>query len=496
MSHLIPVVPHQCCSLSPSELDSAKLTAERLRREKPELGVDPLFRNLVPHEIVDAPALHIDDLTSIQNPDSSIILFQERARLRAMDGDVLATSLTPVEGYESYCRDSLGMGCVVWVTPKPLNDPLELAGACWEDRRVRRELVRRVRQDGLRYIHPHMGSKAAWELALLLSQASHRSVEVIGPPPSVTQFANDKGEFSKLVTAMFGSGAIPASAVVWNKATAAKRLKELDSFAQFIAVKLPSAAGGTGNVLISTSEIRDRTLQRIEEILDDRLRHLKYEVGDELLVTQWVDNLIGSPSAQIWIPTRSQGLPILEGLFMQNVSPGQGCFLGFGPAQLTDELKETITRRCLQLARVYQLLGYVGRCSLDMLLVGPNLQEAKMEFIECNGRWGGTSLPMTAMNRMFSDWRSRPFSARTLKVDGLCQMTFPNLLRLLEGQLYQKKLNSGKFVLFNPRRTLVHSEVSVIALHQHWNSDDNAFENLEQTILAALESSDGVISRA
>lgn len=492
MSHLIPVVPHQCCELTPSELDSAEQTAARLRREKPGLCINPLFRDLVPDEIVDAPALHVDDLTTIQNSDSSAVFFQERARLRAMDGDLLATSLPQVEGYESYCRKSLGLGRVDWVTPTPLDNPLELAEACWEDRTTRRDLVHRVRREGLRYIHPHMGSKPPWELALLLSQASHRTVEVIAPPPAVTRFANDKGEFTRLVMAMFGPEAAPASAVVWNRATAAKRLKEFDSSARFVAVKLPSAVGGAGNVLISTSELRDRTLRQIDELLHERLRRLNYEIGDELLISHWVDDLVGSPSAQLWIPPRPQGLPILEGLFMQNIDPGKGHFSGFGPAELPAALHQTITRQSLQLARVFQLLGYVGRCSLDMLLVGPSMEESKMEFIECNGRWGGTSLPMTAMNRMFSDWQTHPFTTRTLKVEGLSQIAFPRLMRLLGGQLYQKASKSGTYVLFNPQRAIVRNEVSAVALHRHWNIVDNPFEDLKRAILAELAKTEEV----
>ncbi len=492
-SPLLPIVPHQSYVLTPSELDFAEQTATRLLSEQPELRINPLFRELVVDRIVAAPTFHVDDLKTIQKSDPSTVWSQERARLRAVDGDVLATTLPEVAGYETYCRERLGLGHVSWIAPTAVADPLRLAEACWEDRQVRRELVRRIRQDGLRYIHPYIGSAGPWELALLLSQASHRPVQVIAPPPEVTKFANDKGSFTKLVSTMFGSAAAPASAVVWNRATAAKQLRELGRTAQLVVIKLPSSASGVGNLLIPICEIQDRTLRQIEDLLNERLGALNYSSCEELLVTHWVNDLVCSPSAQLWIPPAQQGPPILEGLFTQKIEPGNTCFIGCEPIELPAALHQRIIRQCLQLARVYQMLGYIGRCSLDMLLVGPSRQQAEMEFIECNGRWGGTSLPMTLINRLFGDWQKHPFSSRTVKIQGVDQLDFLDLLRLIDDQLYRRSSDSGNLVLFNPQRALVRSELSVIALHENGTTSDQVFASLSQRVEAALATNNEVV---
>jgi len=53
-----------------------------------------------------------------------------------------------------------------------------------------------------------------------------------------------------------------------------------------------------------------------------------------------------------------------------------------------------------RLAVLLQELGYFGRCSFDAVISGPDLDNAELHWIECNGRWGGVSLPMTLANRL------------------------------------------------------------------------------------------------
>ncbi len=472
------IVPHQCCALSSSELEFAQQAASRLAKAKPELGIDPIFQALVAKTFDNRPCLHVDDLTEIQRAGGEAAVFQERARLRAGNGDVLATSLPLIDGYESYCQDHLGLGSVQWIQAPCRSHPLRLAEACWEDRSVRRELVRHIRAGDMRYIHPHMGSQASWELALLLSQASRRTLEVIAPPPAVTKFANDKGAFATLVDEMFGSEATPANSVAWNAATTAKQLRQLTTTAiQMVAIKLPRSSSGEGNLLIPMTDLRDRSLHEIDDMLRERLPDLKYESGDELLVTQWLEDVVASPSAQIWIPPTEQQLPCLEGIFVQVTKGKQGYFSGFCPVALPHRLEQQITRQCLQLARVYQLLGYVGRCSFDMLLIGSDMESAALEFIECNGRWGGTSLPMTMMNRIFGDWQQQPFSSRIFRLEGARQVSFADTLSALGDELYCKRSGQGKYVLFNPQRTRMRDDFSIVALHDNWQAASDSSSN-------------------
>jgi len=478
---LLPIVKHQCCELTPAEVEFAEQVAAHVVANHPQLKIDPLFESLVPTKIVDAPALHVDDLSGIQNTPANQAFYQERARLRAMDGDLLATALPPVERYEMYCQAMLGLGRVAWLTPNCHGRPLNVVEACFTDRSVRREIVQHVRRQGLRYIHPHIGSRAPWELALLIQQASHMPIEVIAPPPELTRWVNDKGEFTKLVHTMFGEDATPPTEVVWNVASAASSLQSIMASAtRYVAIKLPSAAGGGGNLLIAKNELRDRTLTEIDELLHERLPQLKYSSGEELLVTLWADDLVASPSAQMWIPPHAQASPILEGLFMQVIDQRTGRFTGFGPARLPAKTKEQMTRQCLLIAHVFQRLGYVGRCSLDMLLVGESVEDSAMKFIECNGRWGGTSLPMTLMNRLFADWRKQPFGNRNVVVPGIERLPFAVLLDVLGKQLFRLSAKKGQLILFNPQRMRVQGEVSLIEFRDSWNSSVDSCQPLTE----------------
>ncbi|QDT02113.1 hypothetical protein K227x_04840 [Rubripirellula lacrimiformis] len=484
MNDWFPIVDHACCQMSSDEREFADRVAVDVLERHPELKLSSLLSEFRATELVPAPSLHLDDLSEIrrvENSDQSF--FQERARVRAGDGDFLATSWHADETYEQYCRGSLHLGKVDRIHPRQ-NEDLEhsdgvhLAEALWKDRRTRRDLIRAIRQDGLRYLHPHMGSHAVWHLALLLHQASHRPLKVIGAPPEVTVFANDKGQFTRLVHRMFGPTATPPSHVVWNTANAAKRIQQIDGEACCVALKLPNAAGGEGNLVLSMETIRNHSLTEVDRLLREQLPQLRYEDGDELLVTTWQTGVIAAPSAQLWLPPSVDKQPILEGLFVQRIETGQGRFTGFGAADIPHDLRARMTRQCLQLGRVYQRLGYVGRCSFDTVLVGPDLESSQMQFIECNGRWGGTSLPMTLMNRVFGDWKSQPFATRTLKIPGSRNLSFQNVLAAIGKDVYDHRLETGDVILMNPRRMTIRDEVSVIVLRSAWtdNPDDRFAE--------------------
>ena len=122
-----------------------------------------------------------------------------------------------------------------------------------------------------------------------------------------------------------------------------------------------------------------------------------------LLVGVWELPLVASPSVQLWIPHRTIGAPIVEGIFEQIVEEGQ--FVGASSSTLPAALRQRIAEEAVYIACLFQELGYFGRCSLDTVL----LDSGALLWIECNGRWGGVSVPMTLINRLVGDWQSRSF---------------------------------------------------------------------------------------
>ena len=116
------------------------------------------------------------------------------------------------------------------------------------------------------------------------------------------------------------------------------------------------------------------------------------------------------------------------------------------------------------LATVFQHLGYVGRCSFDLVLIGDSIETADFQFIECNGRWGGTSLPMTLMNRMFGDWSAQPFATYVLTLDGAGRIPWRKWRDRLGPLGFDRRTGKGKFILLNPQYLAERDMVSVIAV--------------------------------
>jgi hypothetical protein len=169
---LIPIVEQYAPAPSTADVSRVGTLAHELAR-RVDLAVDSQFRPLVARHLDAAPTLHLDDLSGIPMLDhgQDVSYMQDRARLRAGDGDIVATCTMHLHepagvappgmngsSFEVYCQQQLGLGKPVWLTPQHRGNRLHLAEACWEDRRVRRALVRAARAGELTSIHPHMGT--------------------------------------------------------------------------------------------------------------------------------------------------------------------------------------------------------------------------------------------------------------------------------------------------------------------------------------------------
>jgi hypothetical protein len=460
--------------------------AESLQREQPQLVAADDYQALSPKRLVDARTLHLDDVSDIPMLDKGrdVRFMQDRARLRAGNGDLVASSAPEVPGYEEYCRDQLGLGSPEWLRPPALAHPLRIAAACWEDRETRRRLLRELRQGGLFYVHPHMGTLPVWQLASMLHRWSRRRVEVIAPPPPVTAWANNKLAFTDTVTRLFGASYVPRTLRASNIATLALHVKQLAPESKTIVVKLPDSAGGGGNLVFEAARFRSLSLSEVHAAVRKVLESLQWNRKTDLLVGSWQTGVLCSPSAQLWIPPEEQGPPLVEGIFQQMAIGAQGMFVGSHPAWLPPPVAEEIANRSYCLALLYQQLGYVGRCSFDLLLVGSDMEHSRPQFVECNGRWGGTSVPMMLLNRLFRDWTQRPFATRVCQVPGLQMLSFTQLLRQCASDAYDARTGAGSLIFFNPGRIQAQSGIGIVALAPSWLE---AARRLEQEIPERLQ---------
>jgi hypothetical protein len=474
----IPIVPHFEPQVSITQQEKVDRLAERLLLERPELAPPEIFRPFIPDTLHQAPSLHVDDLSAVSRlkPTRETSFFQDRARLRAGDDDVLLTCGSATEGYPDYCADFLGLGRPTWLHPVSPGGPLRVAEAAWEDRSVRRELVHRIRNKDLQYLHPHMGTLPIWELALLLGESSHHRFKVIAPTPEVTRWANDKVAFTETVTQLFGESAAPRSRHAWNESTLVSRMKELSEGCSFVGVKLPNSAGGDGNFVFDASDLQQRTAPEIQELVQSRIGD-RWSGKQPMLIDVWETDVLCSPSVQTWIPPQKDCSPVVEGVFVQATEGQEGVFVGSQPAQFPHALTQEIVDRSWLLAKLFQNVGYIGRCSFDLVLIGESLGSCHIEFIECNGRWGGTSLPMLLMNRLFNDWVNQPYVVHLVQMPGLDRIPFSQLLDCLGDELYDRRTGKGQLILFNAARMKQYSSIPVVSLGDTWAAAArNAFE--------------------
>ena len=481
----VPIVPHFDPHPAEAEMKKVNSLAERLLLEHSEFQIPSIFQHLVPSSLHQAASIHVDDLSGIARLHlrDTIAHYQDRARLRAGDGDVVLTCGEPPSGYEEYCESFLGLGRPQWLRPQYHTNQLRVAEAAWEDRSVRRDLVRAIRRGGVEYLHPHMGTLPVWELALLLTSASHRPVQVIAPLPALTRWVNDKVAFTSLVTRLFGGEVAPETDSAWNESTLVIKLKSMAEHCRYVGVKLPNSAGGEGNFVFNSTELRGKTSAEVKTLIRATLPD-QFELTAPLLIDAWRTDTLCSPSSQMWIPPLGDGSPLVEGVFVQATIGAEGTFVGNQPAELPDAITNSIVEKSWMLASVLQRLGYLGRCSFDLILVGESLDNCHLEFIECNGRWGGTSLPMTLMNRLFGDWKKRPFAAHDVEVSGLDALEFSELLDVVSHELFDVRTGDGNLVLYSPQKLKRYSAVDAVWLG---NSCKDAASHLSNQLPSLLD---------
>ena len=113
---------------------------------------------------------------------------------------------------------------------------------------------------------------------------------------------------------------------------------------------------------------------------------------------------------------------------------------------------------------LFQELGYFGRCSLDAIISVDGGGRSKVQWIECNGRWGGVSLPMTLAHRILpADGAGGMVVMQPTGAEVNIHPLAETLSRL--GDLLFRKGSSGKgIVLTSPPAPTGDSRMSMLAL--------------------------------
>ena len=446
------VIGRIACTPSRAETAQVEALAEEILRADPRLDATAVFGEGAKTGLTDLPTLHIHAVDGAFQGGSPV-LREHRALLLAREGD-LAVIDRPSSDFARYCRDDVGLGRVEVLAPGGWRHRGRLALRALLDEELCRRVARVARIAGGLNVAPYQATGGVWALAGRIAHIAGVPVHVGGPPPRLAAAVNNKVWFSTWVERLLGERALPPTTSASSWGHLADRVRHLARTHGRVGIKLPSAAGSAGNLVMEAEEILAfSSLAGLRAHLRELFAGLGWTDPFPTLVSVWEDSVLRSPSLQGWIPHPHQGPPILEGVFDQSVTGPTGRFVGCAPSTLPREVKEHIAAEGGRILLLFQRLGWYGRCSLDTILVGSELDSAALHWVECNGRWGGTSIPMTLVNRLTGNWAHRPF----VTVGGLFpegRQHFGELLRDARSRLFDRAVGRGLVLLSpGPRET-------------------------------------------
>jgi hypothetical protein len=405
----LPIVEFPGVRLDAAQSQRIAGVAKRMLADEPMLASTQMFGDKVSTGIDDAPALFFEDhaeITLYTQPGTDLGL-QYRALMLAGDGDMVLISGPRSEDFEAYCRHTLGLGSVTVLGVPSAIGFATLPERCVATPGALEPIIDTARKHRRLNLVPYIGTRQAWRFAGLIAERTGARIRVAAPPPHLTHRVNDKLWFAQCIKELLGPEALPPSYCTFGPASLSGRLTALARRFDRIVIKIPDSAGAAGNPVFPSELIRRLPPEALSRRVLRLLAKRGWNGGFPLLVGAWDCEVLASPSVQIWIPSRDDSLPVVEGVFDQTLADEKGTFVGAMPCELPEPVRFRLAGEALQLASLFQQLGYFGRCSFDAVVAGDGAATARPHWIECNGRWGGTSIPMTLANRLLGDWKQR-----------------------------------------------------------------------------------------
>lgn len=453
----LPVIAHETAATGQREHERIAAIAARLIDEEPALAAAEAFGPAVRCGPGDGPALLIGDHSEIALAtahDTGALDY--RMLLLGRSGDTAVIHGPRCPPFEAYLDETLGLGRADVRIPgiagsETASLDLSLPLHCLRDEALMASLAATAREQGRIGILPYISTDQAWLLAdAIATRADGAQVDMCGAPPRLTRRVNDKLWFAQRVIDVLGERALPPSYHAYGPAALAGRVDSLLRTYGRVVVKVPDSASSAGNVTIESARIDALGTDSLRDILLGLLGQMGWRERYPLMVGVWDCPVVSSPSVQVWIPERSAGPPLIEGIFEQVVEGERAAFVGAGPAEMPPDWRRLLAHEAMQLARLFQMLGYFGRMSFDAVIAGSDYPRGRLHWIECNGRWGGVSLPMTLVNRLAGDWQRRPFVVVQQGGLDLPPRGFERVMGVLESLLFRPGEREEGIVILTP----------------------------------------------
>jgi hypothetical protein len=480
----LPVVEQIPVTVEHTEQRRIAGLADDVRRDDPALTLPP-GDGRVRQGVGDGPALVFEDhgeipLFTAAAPSA----LEYRSLLLAEDGDVFALGGKRVPDFEAYARDELRLGDVT-VLPRPagtgsLPDALRTDPAC------RSRLVRLARERGSLTVIPFLSTAGAWRLAEAVAEEAGVDVFVLAPPPALAARVNDKSWFSRRVAEVLGPDATPETGRAADAFELTAALSILAKRHRRLVVKMPDSAGGVGNVVLDSAVVASLDHDRLMAHVWEQTGRAGRGWSFPLLVGAWDDPVVDSPSVQLWVPQKGDGLPVVEGVFSQVLKGARGAFVGAAPSWLPAGWQQRLADEAVRLALLFQELGYVGRCSFDAVLAGSDLESAAVHWVDANGRWGGVSIAMTVANRLVGDWQRRPFVIVQRSRLQMPARSLPAVLDDIGSKLFQLSDGRTGTVVLAPCRLVEGSGMNLMVLAGDLASAEADAETVKARLLGTL----------
>ena len=460
--------------------------AARLQLEARNAEWEPL-RYHATHEA--RARLELDDVSGVPFVAGvpGVEEYQHRARVRARSGGGLAAVTPPADGYEAYNHARLGLGAPWFHCASRIAErPFAVSAACRQPADLA-ALAEHAREAGAMVLHPYMGIEEIWLLARELGEASGVPVSVLAPPPAVTWLANDKAHLSEAVALC-----VDPDALLDTHET--RGIEELfDTVRAFrgrypsVGIKRTRCASAMGNLVLHEEETGGWSDETLRARLEAFLKQTEWDGVEPVLVVQWARTDL-SPSTQLWVPPLGAGDPVCEGVYEQLLVGEEKCFLGSRPSTLPGYLNEGLAHASLRVAAGLQAAGYVGRCSFDFVVTGDvhaeegAEDEAEFFFVECNGRWGGTSTPMALVDRCVEGPRP-DYIAKDVMHPSLAGAHFKDVLARFGDTLFDAATQEGRFLLYNVGPLQMTGKLDVIALGESPEDAEHAMNTMLPSLL-------------
>ena len=447
-----PIIARQTTVLSSQDIQRLSHFAET--RIKADAALDNKWFE---HEGVHAgwapgPTLYLEDHRAIAlTTEEDAKSFEYRSLGLAGDNDFFIVSAPRNFAFENYMRDiaKLGAPHIIELPVSSVHDAHSLAKAAVTNSYAMEALTAAAKRYGTLNIIPFISTGDVWVLARVIAKESGVRIYVAAPPPVLARYANNKIWFSALVRELLGANALPFVEEAHNLTQLAGKLCRLACAADMLVVKAPSSAGSMGNVQFSTSILRHSSPLAAMKLIDDQFKAKGLRKTFPLQIGVWEGRALSSPSVQLWAPAISKGPPVIEGVFIQNMSDDDNAFQGADLAALPEDTLAELEKGALQIAVVLQQMGYFGRLSLDAILLETHDGRNSIKWIEANARWGGVSIPLTILHR--AALSRVAFSILQRKQKKKPQKTGPEIYEALKPVLLNAKaVSKSRTILLTP----------------------------------------------